>query len=189
MADPVPSGATGPAEDQQIKSGWGGCGLWAAAFLVVTIGGCAVGLSLRSDPNATQKPVTVEAGAGWTLQVYQDADKDPCTDLYGEPPQEGSDRPLLAGQCAYAAVKDPKETPQYKATSVKVDDLVVVFGPVPTNVKSVRLTLADGSHPVVRTGDKQGVHYFVHAGEADDQGPTILLDANGNKVTPPPATG
>ena len=189
MADPdTPGPGSGDEAGRgRRSSGWGGCALWAVAFFVVTIGGCAIGLSLRSDPNAAQNPVTVEAGSGWTLEVHQDASKAPCTDLYGQPAQSGDPAPQLAGQCAYATEDDGSGALQYKATSYGIDGQVVVFGPVPKGVATVRLTLADGTHPEVGTGSRQGVHYFVHAGDAADVGPTVLLDAKGNRVSPPPA--
>jgi len=160
------------------SSGWGGCALWAVAFLVVIIGGCVVGLTLRPDPRADTKPTTVEAGDNWLLQVHRDETKAPCAELVDN---KGK---LLAGQCAYAT-KTTAGRSAYLATSVKVGSDIVVFGPVPDSVASVRLTLADGSHPQVRTGEKNGIHYFVNTSGAADVGPTELLDAKGRPVTPP----
>ena len=80
-------------------------------------------------------------------------------------------------QHAYAA-------PQYTATLFNHRGRVVVFGPVPDEVATVRLNLVDGSQPTVRTSEHNGVHYFVRSVEAEDKGPTILLDSAGREVTP-----
>ena len=170
----------GPAPRE--RSGWGGCALWVVAFLVVTIGGCGVGLALRGNPHEASKAVSVEAGDGWIMQVYKDETKASCAKLVDN---KGV---LLTEQCAYSTQTDPKHpdaAPTYQATSIEVAGAVVVFGPVPPDVASVRLTLADGSHPVVRTGSKDGVSYFVNASPAADRGPTTLLDAKGDPVSPP----
>ena len=157
---------------------------------MVTIGGCAIGLTLRSDPDSAQKPVTVEAGDGWTFQVYQDEVNDPCTQLIAEDASEaatGDENGVVAGQCAFGVVADPDDpdaAPQYRATSFTIRGRVVVFGPVPDEVATVRLNLVDGSQPTVRTSEHNGVHYFVRSVEAEDKGPTILLDSAGREVTP-----
>jgi len=185
MPSDAPDAAAG-ADDGggagRTRSGWGGCGIWAAAFFVVIIGGCVAGLALRGDPHEAQKAVTVEAGDNWLLQVHKDDEKAPCVELVD---QKGV---LIAGQCAYATVVDPDDptaTLQYKATSAKVSGQVVIFGPVPLGVASVELTLADDSHPTSRTGEKNGVHYFVYTADVADKGPTTLLDARGKRIAPP----
>jgi hypothetical protein len=60
----------------------------------------------------------------------------------------------------------------------------VIFGGVPDGVARVRLHLADGRRPVVETGEKKGIAYFVYLADGPDKGPSVLLDEQGQDVTP-----
>jgi hypothetical protein len=148
--------------------GWGGCLLWALAFMFVIAAGCSIGLVLRPDPEA---PAEVASGQGWKVQV-QNQDGEKCISLI-----IGNEE--RAGQCELAVGGE------YRATSYEVGGgQVVIFGPVPENVERVRLRLEDGSRPVVPTDEKKDIRFFVHEATSPDQGPTVLLDEQGNEVTP-----
>ncbi len=151
------------------------------AFIVITLGGCVVGLALRPGPDEPEEAsgaVTLaseesaSAAEGWTLRGRTDEAGDPCTELF-------VDGDLRSGQCGFG-------TGRYRATSAVLDDgRVVIFGPVPEEAERVRLRLADGSRPSVaaRTADGFAGRFFVY--ETDgvaDRGPTVLLDESGAEV-------
>ncbi len=151
---------------------WTGCLVWTAAFLVVTVGGCVAGLSLRPDDGA---PVTVAEGQGWKVQVRTDDVGDACAELF-----VGGN--LRAGQCGFATGGGGGG---YRATSYDVGaGLTVIFGPVPPRVVRVRLRLADGRRVVVPVQEHGDVRAFVHRSRVADKGPTELLDAQGRTVRP-----
>jgi hypothetical protein len=142
--------------------------MWTAIWLFVVLGGCAVGLVLRPDPDA---PATVASGEGWKVQVHDEEDGK-CVELVigGK---------VRTAQCDYLVDGVFRET-SYDITGGPV----VIFGPVPDGVDRVRLRLADGSRPVVKAGKKKGIPYFVYEADGPDKGPTELLDAQGEVVDP-----
>jgi hypothetical protein len=148
-------------------------------FVVITFGGCIVGLALRpgpDDPEETSGAVVLAADESaakvWTLRARTDEAGDPCTELF-------VDGELRTGQCGFG-------TGRYRATSAPLDDgRVVIFGPVPEEVARVRLRLEDGSRPsaVTRTAEGFAGRFFVYESDGvADRGPTMLLDESGAEV-------
>jgi hypothetical protein len=167
MSDLPPEDEPRPRRRRRL-GGWGGCLLWAFAWLFVVAAGCSVGLVLRPDPHA---PAQVASGNGWKVQVHND-DGDKCVELV-----IGNE--VRAGQCGYLA------NGSFKETSYEVGgNQVVIFANVPDDVTHVRLRLADGSRPVVETGKKKDIPYFVYLADGPDKGPSELLDEHGQVVTP-----
>jgi hypothetical protein len=162
-----------PEEDPRPRrrrlGGWGGCLLWLFVWLFVVAAGCSVGLVLRPDPHA---PAQVASGEGWKVQVHNTKDGDQCVELV-----IGNE--IRTAQCGY--VVDGR----FKETSYGVGgNQTVIFAPVPDDVTHVRLRLADGSRPLVETGRKKDITYFVHLSDVADKGHSELLDAQGQIVTP-----
>ncbi len=168
-----------PPPPGRRPSGGAGCWLWVVAFLVITFGGCIVGLALRPGPDepdeasdAVALATDESAAKGWTLRGRTDEAGEPCTELF-----EGGK--LRTGQCGFGAGR-------YQATSAVLDDgRVVIFGPVPDEVARVRLRLEDGSRPSVatRTADGFAGRFFVYESDGvADRGPTELLDESGAEV-------
>jgi len=147
------------------------------AFVVITVGGCVVGLALRPGPDDPSDAAVVlasdeSAAKVWTLRGRTDEAGDPCTELFvGER--------LLSGQCGFG-------TGRYRATSATLDDgRVVIFGPVPEEVARVRLRLENGSRPSLETRTTDGFagRFFVYESDGvADRGPTELLDESGSEV-------
>jgi hypothetical protein len=157
-----------PPPRRRRLGGWGGCLLWAFVWLFIVAAGCSVGLVLRPDPHA---PAQVASGQGWKVQVHDD-DGDKCVELV-----IGNE--VRTAQCGF--VVDGR----FKETSYGVGgNQVVIFAGVPEGVAKVRLRLADGSRPVVETGKKKGIPYFVYLADGPDKGPSQLLDEQGQEVTP-----
>jgi hypothetical protein len=157
-----------PRRRRRRLGGWGGCLLWAFAWLFVVAAGCSVGLVLRPDPHA---PAQVASGEGWKVQVRND-DGEKCIQMV-----IGNEE--RAGQCGFL------DGGRFKETSYGVGGTqVVIFGTVPDGVAHVRLRLADGSRPLVETGKKKDIPYFVYLADGPDKGPSELLDAQGQIVTP-----
>ena len=164
MADP--EGAELPR--RRRLGGWGGCLLWALAFIFVIAGGCSIGLVLRPDP---YEPAEVASGQGWQVQVHDDHG-DKCVNL-------------VIGGNVRTAQCDFLVEGEFRATSYEVGGgQVVIFARVPEGVEKVRLRLADGSRPVVDVDEKKGIRYFVYVADGPDKGPTELLDAQGKVIEP-----
>jgi len=158
-----------PRRRRRRLGGWGGCLLWALAWLFVVAAGCSVGLVLRPDPHA---PAQVASGQGWKVQVHNTKDGDKYVELV-----IGNE--VRTAQCGF--VVDGR----FKETSYGVGgNQMVIFAGVPDGVTHVRLHLADGSRPLVETGKKKDIPYFVYLADVHDKGPSVLLDAQGQVVTP-----
>lgn len=175
-----PPGAT-PVRDK--RKDYIGCGLWALAFLIVGIGGCAAGLALRPDagPKETDPTTVARGGRGegaYELLGRTDETGEPCLTLTA-----GSEE--ITGQCGYS-VSGTDEI-DYKATSTTRGNTTVIFGPVPDEVVKVRLRLEDGSRPEVRTRNADGLpgRFFVYEADSPDVGPTELLDDASERVRVP----
>jgi hypothetical protein len=142
--------------------------MWTLVWFVIVLGGCAVGLVLRPDPDA---PATVASGQGWKVQVHnEDGDKFVELVIGGK---------VRTAQCEFLVNGAFRETSYDVAGGP-----VVILGRVPDGVERVRLRLADGSRPVVEVDEKKDVRYFVYEADGPDKGPTELLDAQGDVVDP-----
>lgn len=171
-----------------------GCGLWAAAFLVLVVLSFTVGLMLRPDGRGDQATLTRggEGDSAWVLVGGSDEDGEPCVRLFrpGDEDREGAE---ITGQCGFTDAFDqggPGEEEQrpYVVTSAeRPDGTIVVFAPVPTGAASVRLQLADGTRPTVeaRRDDDADLSWFLYEATTDVDGPPQLLDPAGQVIDPP----
>ena len=150
-----------------LLRGWGGCALWAAAFVFVVVAGCSIGLVLRPDPSGTSNPTTAATGDGWSIRVYVDEADDPCTDLF-------AGNPKVTGQCGYESAG------AYRITSAQIArGRYVAFAPTPDDAAEVRVTYSDGSERTVPTAKENGVRFFAVESPVDVEGPATLLDEDG----------
>ena len=164
----VPEGEEEPPRRRARLGGWGGCLLWALAFVFVIVAGCSVGLVLRPDP---YEPAEVANGQGWKVEVHNDHG-DKCVNL-------------VIGNTIRTAQCDFLVEGEFRATSYEVGGgQVVIFARVPDDADQVRLRLADGSRPVVDVEEDKDIRYFVYEADGPDKGPTELLDDQGQVIPP-----
>lgn len=180
---PAPAGAgPGRRAPQASRSDYTGCALWAGGFLVLVIISFAVGVILRPDSDSTDGSEAVTlAGEVADDDAYEvvgrtDEVGDPCVTLR----RDGDE---VAGQCGFAV--DDDETARYTVTSATLEDgTTFVFGPVPDQGVQVRLSLADGSEPVVdvRRSETAGLTWFAYESDQEVDGPAQVLDGNGEPI-------
>ncbi|MBI2710596.1 MAG: hypothetical protein HYX34_13030 [Actinobacteria bacterium] len=176
--DSAPPGAAGTAAAlrrdsaprRQPLGGWGGCILWAVAFVLVVVIGGLVGSSLRPNPNAR---FTAERGPGYVLEAYRDPDGARCLTVL----VQGK---VQAGQCGYGSGG-------YEVTTLRLSaGRTLVFAPVPDGVACVLLP-TPGRPTRVKVRERRGVRWFAWTGRALSDTPVTLLDRRGSEVAPPVA--
>ena len=137
--------------------GWGGCLLWALAFVFVVAAGCSVGLVLRPDP---YEPAQVASGQGWKVQVHNDHG-DKCVNLV-----IGNN--VRTAQCDFLVDGEFRAT-SYEVGGGQVRDLRPGARGRRARCGSAGRRLAS---PVVDAEEKKGIRYFVYDADGPDKGPT-----------------